>query len=157
MQLVIYVHAMLVIVADNIALAAVTSIEMWYVRFRLRCLTSTQVGISSGGPKIPFRGGRIDATEANTPGVPEPQQDLASHVASFSRQGFTQEEMIGLVACGHSFGGVQHTAFPDTVDASSDPHNTDGNAPFDSTLAAFDNNVSVVYVHHPFLRVSYAS
>jgi hypothetical protein len=56
--------------------------------------------IESKGPEIKFRGGRIDATEANKPGVPEPQQDLDAHIASFARQGFTQTEMIGLVACG---------------------------------------------------------
>lgn len=54
----------------------------------------------SGGPEIAFRGGRIDAAVPNAPGVPGPEQDLDSHIASFARQGFTQTEMIGLVACG---------------------------------------------------------
>jgi hypothetical protein len=54
----------------------------------------------SNGPEIAFRGGRVDAVEPNKPGVPEPQQDLDSHIASFARQGFTKTEMIGLVACG---------------------------------------------------------
>jgi hypothetical protein len=57
----------------------------------------------SGGPEIAFRGGRIDAGEPNIPGVPEPQQDLDSHIAAFARQGFTQTEMIKLVACGYVF------------------------------------------------------
>jgi hypothetical protein len=48
----------------------------------------------SGGDYIPFRGGRIDATEAGPPGVPQPQDTLASHKATFARQGFTAEEMI---------------------------------------------------------------
>ncbi|KAJ7616700.1 heme peroxidase [Mycena polygramma] len=53
-----------------------------------------------GGPEIAFRGGRADADKPNAPGVPEPQQDLATHIATFARQGFSQTEMIGLVACG---------------------------------------------------------
>ena len=54
----------------------------------------------SGGPEIAFRGGRVDAAEPNAPGVPQPQQDLPAHIAAFARQGFTQKEMISLVACG---------------------------------------------------------
>ncbi|TCD65073.1 hypothetical protein EIP91_003275 [Steccherinum ochraceum] len=114
--------------ADDIALAAVTAVEM------------------CGGPKIAFRGGRVDAQEANAPGVPEPQQTLDEHIASFDRQGFTQEEMIGLVACGHSFGGVQNVAFPTIVPPSNDPNNTSGNAPFDSTFTEFDNKVVTEYL-----------
>lgn len=101
----------------------------------------------------------MDATEANAPGVPEPQQDIDAHIASFARQGFTQQEMIGLVACGcvfvhpprarrltaprprHTFGGVQRTAFPDIVPELNDPKNTESNAPFDSTFTTFDNRV----------------
>jgi hypothetical protein len=61
----------------------------------------------SGGPRIAYRGGRVDATGPGPVGVPEPHQSLDEHVASFARQGFTLEEMIGLVACkliptGHS-------------------------------------------------------
>jgi hypothetical protein len=58
------------------------------------------ISVASGGPEIAFRGGRVDATEPNAPGVPQPQESLDSHIASFARQGFTQTEMIGLVACG---------------------------------------------------------
>lgn len=65
-----------------------------------------------GGPTIPFRMGRIDATSAGPPGVPEPQQELSSHIESFRRQGFSQSEMIGLVACGHTLGGVRAADFP---------------------------------------------
>jgi hypothetical protein len=53
----------------------------------------------SGGPRIAYRGGRVDATGPNAPGVPEPHQPLEVHVDKFARQGFTSEEMIGLVAC----------------------------------------------------------
>jgi hypothetical protein len=42
----------------------------------------------------------VDAGEPNVPGVPQPQQDLQTHIDAFARQGFTQTEMISLVACG---------------------------------------------------------
>ncbi|KAJ7032746.1 heme peroxidase [Mycena alexandri] len=99
-----------------------------------------------GGPEIAFRGGRIDAVAPNKPGVPEPQQDLDSHISAFARQGFTQTEMIGLVACGHTFGGVQHAAFPDSVPVLNDPNNTQSVSHFDSTFVTFDNNVATEYI-----------
>jgi hypothetical protein len=52
------------------------------------------IRVSSGGDYISFRGGRVDATQAGPPGVPEPQDTLAQHTASFARQGFTPTEMI---------------------------------------------------------------
>ncbi|KAF9260072.1 heme peroxidase [Marasmius fiardii PR-910] len=68
---------------------------------------------SCGGPFIPYRVGRVDAVAAGVPGVPEPQQSLQNHIDSFERQGFTKEEMIALVACGHTIGGVRSVDFPD--------------------------------------------
>ncbi|KAH8823989.1 heme peroxidase [Flagelloscypha sp. PMI_526] len=65
-----------------------------------------------GGPTIPYRYGRIDATQAGVPGVPEPQEDIQSHTDNFAKQGFTPSEMIGLVACGHALGGVRKADFP---------------------------------------------
>ncbi|EJD37638.1 heme peroxidase [Auricularia subglabra TFB-10046 SS5] len=99
-----------------------------------------------GGPVIDYRGGRVDATEPNKPGVPEPQQSLEEHVASFKKQGFNKTEMIGLVACGHSFGGVQHSSFPDLVPELNDPANTESNARFDTTFRVFDNAVATEYI-----------
>ncbi|KAJ7929869.1 heme peroxidase, partial [Mycena leptocephala] len=93
--------------ADAIALGALIAIE------------------TCGGPEIAFRGGRVDAAAPNAPGVPAPEQGLDSHIAAFARQGFTQTEMIGLVACGHTFGGVQHSFFPNTVNVLNDPTSTD--------------------------------
>ncbi|KAJ7342452.1 heme peroxidase [Mycena albidolilacea] len=115
-------------IADTLALALIMSVE------------------NCGGPEIAFRGGRVDAGEPNAPGVPEPQQDLQSHIDSFARQGFTQTEMIGLVACGHSFGGVEHAPFPDIVPDLNDPTNLKSVAHFDSTFAHFDNNVATEYI-----------
>ncbi|KAL0576522.1 hypothetical protein V5O48_005467 [Marasmius crinis-equi] len=76
---------------------------------------------SCGGPShtsIPYRGGRKDAISAGPPGAPEPQQDIQSHIDSFRRQGFTQEEMIALVACGHTVGGVRKVDFETIVTGS---------------------------------------
>ena len=78
--------------------------------------------------------------QPNTPGVPEPQQDLAAHTANFARQGFTPTEMISLIACGHSFGGVQRSAFPDIVPPGAD-QNVDIAQTFDVTSTRFDNRV----------------
>ncbi|KAJ7144352.1 heme peroxidase [Mycena epipterygia] len=99
-----------------------------------------------GGPEIAFRGGRVHAGEPNMPGVPQPQQDLQSHIESFARQGFTQTEIISLVACGHTFGGVQHAAFPDIVPEFNDTTDTLSVAHFDSAFATFNNNVATEYI-----------
>jgi catalase (peroxidase I) len=92
---------------------------------------------SCGGPIIPYRGGRIDTRVAGPATVPEPHQDLQTHIESFRRQGFTQAEMIALVACGHTLGGVRRDDFPETVDASA----PNGFANFDGTLFKYDNTV----------------
>ncbi|KAJ7736869.1 heme peroxidase [Mycena metata] len=115
-------------IADALAIGVVLAIE------------------NCGGPEIAFRGGRVDASEPNAPGVPQPQDPLASHVAAFARQGFTQTEMIGLVACGHTFGGVQQAVFPQTVPVLNDTNNTQSVSHFDSTFVTFDNNVATEYI-----------
>ncbi|KAF7376882.1 Peroxidase [Mycena sanguinolenta] len=88
--------------------------------------------VGCGGPIIPFRGGRIDATEAGPATVPEPQQDLASHTAAFARQGFNATEMIS---------GVRQADFPLIV--------TDevpsGVQTFTSTIG-FDNTLVTEYL-----------
>ncbi|KAJ6452147.1 heme peroxidase [Mycena vitilis] len=114
--------------ADALAIGAITAIE------------------NCGGPDIPFRAGRIDAAAPNPPGVPQPQDALQAHTAAFKRQGFEKEEMISLVACGHSFGGVQHAPFPSIVPEMNDPNNTDSVAHFDSSFVRFDNNVAKEYI-----------
>ncbi|KAJ7229489.1 heme peroxidase [Mycena rebaudengoi] len=108
-------------VADAFAIGAIMAIE------------------NCGGLDIAFRGGRVEAAVVNSPGVPEPEQDLDSHIASFSRQRFTPTEMIGLVACGHTFGGVQRDPFPDIVPEVNDANNT-------QSVLHFDNNVATEYI-----------
>ncbi|KAJ3979808.1 heme peroxidase [Lentinula detonsa] len=112
------------LVADIIALGAVFAVA------------------GCGGPLIPLSAGRVDATEAGPATVPEPQQDLASHTEAFRRQGFTPTEMIGLVACGHTLGGVRQVDFPLVVTDAEDVLQT-----FDTTTN-FDNAVVSEYLQN---------
>ena len=98
-------------------------------------------GCSEGKLDIPFRGGRIDAHEAGRLGVPEPQQSLDEHTEIFRKQGFNQTEMIGLVACGHSVGGVHGDVFPEIVPDLNDPRNEASQQAFDDSPIVFDNHV----------------
>lgn len=84
------------IVADIIALGAAMAIG------------------TCGGPPIPLRGGRVDATEAGPLGVCEPETDLKTILASFSGAGFNQADAIALTACGHTMGGYGHCKAPIT-------------------------------------------
>jgi hypothetical protein len=72
---------------------------------------------------IPFRAGRIDAPGPGPTGVPEPQQSLNTHIGQFAKAGFNKTEMIALVACGHTFGGVHEEEFPDIVPGASSVSN----------------------------------
>jgi catalase (peroxidase I) len=67
--------------------------------------------VECGGPIIAYRGGRIDAMFAGPPGVPTPEQPVEDFIETFRKQGFTQEEMIGLVACGYTLGLVSRIPF----------------------------------------------
>ncbi|KAJ3550967.1 hypothetical protein NMY22_g97 [Coprinellus aureogranulatus] len=100
---------------------------------------------SCGGPILRYRGGRADALVADNPGVPLPQQDLATHTAIFQRQGFSPQEMIALVACGHTIGGVRSTDHPDIVPPGPDPSVEEFQL-FDDTPSAFDNSVVQDYL-----------
>ncbi|KAH7101481.1 heme peroxidase [Auriculariales sp. MPI-PUGE-AT-0066] len=114
--------------SDGLALLAVVAVE------------------NCGGLSMSYRGGRIDALEPNDAGVPEPDQDIDSHTAAFARQGFNQTEMIGLVACGHTFGSVQSSNFPDVVAVNETDPKVDTGATFDDSIATFDHHVAVEYV-----------
>ncbi|KAH8882086.1 heme peroxidase [Thozetella sp. PMI_491] len=108
--------------ADMIALGAVQAVGL----------------CSNGSVNIPFRGGRIDASGPGPIGVPTPEQDLDTHIKMFARQGFNKTEMIALVACGHTFGGVHGVDFPEIVDVVNDPTVDDNTQSFDNT-DQFDN------------------
>ena len=75
---------------------------------------------SCGSVIVPFRAGRIEATGPEPSGVPRPEEDLDSHTRAFARQGFDANDMIGLVACGHTLGGVHGKDFPEIVPTRAD-------------------------------------
>ncbi|KAK4079054.1 CAZyme family AA2 [Trichoderma harzianum] len=102
---------------------------------------------SNGSMIIPLRAGRIDAREAGPSGVPEPQQDLATHTASFARQGFNATEMIELVACGHTIGGVHGIDFPEIVPfVPNDDPDDEHTSTFDTTTRFFENKVATEFI-----------
>ncbi|KAK7712010.1 hypothetical protein SLS64_005281 [Diaporthe eres] len=96
-----------------------------------------------GGPAVPVRGGRVDATSAGSIGVPQPQNAISLFINQFQRMGFTQSEMIGLVACGHTIGGVHTPEFPGLVPAGTAANNESA---LDSTPDVFDNKVVTEYL-----------
>ncbi|KAB5575878.1 heme peroxidase [Coniochaeta sp. 2T2.1] len=98
---------------------------------------------SCGGPVVPVRAGRIDATSGGSPGVPQPQNTIGTFTDQFDRMGFTVPEMIQVVACGHTLGGVHTTEFPDIVPAGT---TANGEVALDSTVATFDNKVVTEYL-----------
>jgi len=107
---------------------------------------SMSVG-NCGGPQIPVRGGRIDASEAGPFGVPAPETDLDTTLEFFANAGFNQVDSIGLTACGHTLGSVHHGGFPTVVGPEAvSPTNTAGGIHFDSTVAVFDADVVNEYL-----------
>lgn len=101
-----------------------------------------------GGPHIEMKGGRIDATAAGPPGVPEPETDIEDTLTDFSNAGFVTDDAITLTACGHTMGGVHHSTFPQAVPASAvSSTNTDGRIAFDETVSVFDIDTVNDYVH----------
>ncbi|KAJ7302645.1 heme peroxidase [Mycena albidolilacea] len=99
-----------------------------------------------GGPSIPFRAGRIDAVTGGPETVPEPQQDLEMHTAAFALQGFNVTEMIGLVACGHTIGGVHQVDFPLSVQNATSAQNPEGVVHFDDSFDSFDNHIATQWI-----------
>ncbi|KAH7161588.1 heme peroxidase [Dactylonectria macrodidyma] len=98
-----------------------------------------------GTTKIPFRYGRIDAYEAGPFGVPEAHTPLQTMLSRFATAGYSQEDMITLVACGHTLGGVHSVDFPQISPGSSNIYN-DTVTNFDSSPYQFDNTVATEYV-----------
>ncbi|KAK3945202.1 putative fungistatic metabolite [Diplogelasinospora grovesii] len=98
---------------------------------------------SCGGPIVPLRLGRVDATAAGSNGVPQPQNSIVTFQQQFDRMGFSPVEMIQVTACGHTLGGVHTTEFPDLVPAGS---TSNGEAPLDTSVAVFDNKVVTEYI-----------
>ncbi|KAF8188818.1 heme peroxidase, partial [Mycena galopus ATCC 62051] len=99
------------------------------------------------GPNIPFQPGRIDATKAGPFGVPQPQESLETHIAEFAHQGFNATEMIALVACGHTVGGIHQIDFPLSVTDAITTENPEGVVHFDDTFDVFDNQIATKYIN----------
>ena len=101
-----------------------------------------------GGPHVPFRGGRKDATAAGPSGVPKPEDSVQTTLSDFGNVNFNADDTITLTACGHTLGGVHHSTFPQVVPASNvSSSNTDGRQVFDETVGGFDVRVVTDYVH----------
>ncbi|KAF8750459.1 peroxidase family [Rhizoctonia solani] len=63
---------------------------------------------------IVMRAGRIDATGPGPEGfVPEPKDNINKLLSKFANAGFNKTDMIQMVACGHTIGGVHGQFFPD--------------------------------------------
>ncbi|KAG9237989.1 heme peroxidase [Amylocarpus encephaloides] len=109
---------------------------------------SVQVSVGNcGGPQIPVRYGRIDATGPGPFGVPAPQTSIEETLEMFAGAGFSQADSIGLAACGHTFGSVHTGPFPDVVPPETrSPTNLAGGIPFDTTTDIFDNVIIHEYI-----------
>ncbi|KAK0448959.1 heme peroxidase [Desarmillaria tabescens] len=97
---------------------------------------------SCGGPRLAMRGGRVDAIGAGVAGVPEPTDDLDTIVTQFATAGFNTTEMIQMVACGHTLGGVHGVDFPEITGDNSSTNFVH----FDSTFSSFDSAVVTDYL-----------
>ncbi len=97
-----------------------------------------------GGPLVPVRAGRIDATGPGPLGVPEPTDGTGKLIGEFRRMGFSPEEMIQVTACGHSLGGVHSVLHPDIVPPGSTPLAIQN---FDNTHDTVDNGLVTAYLN----------
>ncbi|KAM0334432.1 hypothetical protein ACHAQA_001458 [Verticillium albo-atrum] len=96
--------------------------------------------------KIPFRYGRVDAGLAGPGGVPEADTSIGTTMQRFATAGLSQKDMITLVACGHSLGGVHSNNHPQIVEGDSSIWN-DTVVTFDDTTNKFDNRIAKEYVY----------
>ena len=137
---------------ENVGTGLHTSLETYARFFNSRLPMSDLIALgvytsvrACGGPVIPMRGGRIDATEAGPLGVPQPQNGIGQFTNQFARMGFNKEEMIAMTACGHTLGGVHSENFEDIVVSGTVPNDFQL---FDGT-EEFDNKIATRYIHGP--------
>ncbi|OTA99479.1 hypothetical protein M426DRAFT_67718 [Hypoxylon sp. CI-4A] len=107
-----------------------------------------------GGKYIPYKYGRVDATEADPKtGVPEPSTGIEETLAQFAQTGFNQSDAIKLTACGHTLGSVHAGGFPEVVEESAiTPTNTNGAVDLDNSRAVFDSAVVHEYIDNTGAR-----
>lgn len=102
---------------------------------------------SCGGPSVPIRGGRKDALTSGASGqIPDAANAIGIFRNQFNRMGFAginNTEMIQLVACGHTLGGVHAAEQPNIIDAGGFPNDY---AHFDTSVASFDNKIATEFV-----------
>ncbi|KPI42280.1 putative fungistatic metabolite [Cyphellophora attinorum] len=99
---------------------------------------------SCGGLPIPIRLGRADAIVAGTDGqIPQPQNKVGTFVSQFSRLNMGPSEMVQLVACGHTLGGVHANNFPLIVTQPNTFQTMDSTG---ATPAVFDQRVASEFV-----------
>jgi len=93
--------------------------------------------------RVPLRLGRKDATEAGIKGVPEAHTDLDTSRKRFATMSLDEADMITLIACGHSIGGVHSVDHPEIVSGPVSPENK---ATFDTSSGEMDNQVVLEYL-----------
>ena len=102
---------------------------------------------SCGGPVVPVRGGHKDATQAGASAqIPDAANAIGIFRNQFTRMGFSgvnNTEMIQLVACGHTLGGVHAAEQPNIINSGEFPNNY---AHFDTSVAGFDNNIATEFL-----------
>ncbi|KAG9236578.1 heme peroxidase [Amylocarpus encephaloides] len=137
---------------ENIGAGFATSLTTYSSFFNTRLSISDLIALGvhasvrgCGGPVVPMRGGRTDATGAGPIGVPQPQNGQGVFVNQFTRMGFSIPDMIQMTACGHAIGGVHAGNFPEIVPVGSAPNDYHL---FDTTLE-FDNLIAVQYLNGP--------
>ncbi|KAJ7755388.1 heme peroxidase [Mycena maculata] len=116
----------------------------YLTRADLIAIATSWAVATCSGPIVPFQGGRVDANVAGPFGVPDPSDSLESLTANFAKQGFNVSEMIQLVACGHTLGGVRYPDFPTIVSPGADTSDTVVDL-FDDTQT-FDHNIVSGYL-----------
>lgn len=99
---------------------------------------------SCQGPIVPVRYGRLDATARGPTGIPEVQNNVFTFQQQFQRMGFSPTEMIQLVACGHTIGGVHSDPNSRIVPPGTLEKDV---GPLDSTPAVYDSHVVTDYLN----------
>jgi Peroxidase len=137
--------------SENVGAAFNSSLAFFANYYSTRASISDLIAVSMytatrscGGPVVPIRAGRIDATVAGPEGfVPVPQGSTSTFETQFARTGFSTSDMITMTACGHTIGGVHGADFSQIVPLGSAPNNY---AAMDSTIAVFDNKIAVEWI-----------
>lgn len=101
---------------------------------------------SCGGPAVPIRGGRKDVAQAGPVGqIPDAANAISIFRNQFTRMGISginNTEMIQLVACGHTLGGVHAAEQPLIINSGEFPNDY---AHFDTSASTFDNRIATEF------------